>query len=111
MRVRAIKKCFIDNGLRAPGTPTAEFDYHGPKNVNLVPVDGSWPAEIQAEVEDGPKATPKSKAKPGPKTKPKIAPMLASPENLAKKPKKATVSPMMANSENLAKAESGEFLG
>lgn len=35
MLVRAITRCFVDNGLREVGTV---FDYNGPPNGNLKPV-------------------------------------------------------------------------
>jgi hypothetical protein len=37
MRVRAIKKCFIDNAIREEGDV---FEYNGPRNTNVVSVDG-----------------------------------------------------------------------
>jgi len=36
MRVRAIKKCFIDNAIREEGDV---FEYNGPRNTNVVSLD------------------------------------------------------------------------
>lgn len=41
-RVRAIRICFVDNGLRTEG---AEFDYDGPHNTNLEYLDGAQDVE------------------------------------------------------------------
>ena len=39
MQVRVLKKCFVDNALREEGDV---FNYTGPKNTNVEPIDGSW---------------------------------------------------------------------
>ena len=53
-RVRAIRVCFVDNGLRTEG---AEFDYVGPHNTNLEYLDG----EPEVAEEKPAKAAPTKK--------------------------------------------------
>lgn len=44
MKVRAIVKCFVDNGIREEGEI---FEYNGPKNPNLEVVDGKTKAKAE----------------------------------------------------------------
>lgn len=64
-RVRAIRLCFVDNGLRKEGDV---FEYNGRRNANLEYLDGEQPEEMAAEVAAEPEAerparkwTPKAK--------------------------------------------------
>lgn len=70
-KVRAIRVCFVDNGLRQEGDV---FEYNGPKNTNLEYLDGepkveaAAPAAVTAdEPADKPakKWTPKAKRASG----------------------------------------------
>ena len=58
MQVRALKKCFVDNALREEGDV---FNYNGPRNTNVEPINGSWNdavGETTTAVMEAPKRKP-----------------------------------------------------
>lgn len=55
---RAINLCFVNNSIRKPGE---EFEYNGPENTNLEPLEGAQPKAKAAAAEKSTKWTPKAK--------------------------------------------------
>ena len=45
-QVRALRKCFVENGLREEGDV---FEYSGPKNTNVEYLDGAPADDVKAE--------------------------------------------------------------
>lgn len=59
-KVRALRVCFVANGLRQEGDV---FEYDGPRNTNLEYLDGE-PAAVEAESIDEPADKPAKKWAP-----------------------------------------------